>query len=156
MVQRSSRFMQYVDATPTIDTSTYATGDLIGSSAIELVLDGHGKVEKGGIIQSVIITDLAKQNANLDVVFFSTSPSATTFTDNAAFDIDDADLVRVIGVAAVFDWKSFNDNSIGQELQLALPFIMAGGNTLYAAIVSRGAPTYGATDLTIRVGVLSA
>lgn len=157
MVERASRFMQYVDVTPVVDLAAYSSGDLIGHAVMEFDLDKHGKVEKGGILQSVIITDLAKQNATLDVVFFATNPTATSFTDQAEFDIDDADLIRIIGVATVSDWKSFKDNSVGQELQLALPFIMAGGNTLYGAIVARGTPDFVSTsDLTIRIGVLSA
>ena len=150
---------RYVEQSPAVDTNAYASGDLIGSAVIEfegaVPGDGANSQTIGGLIQSVIITDLAKQSANIDVVFFDANPSNTTFTDNAAFDPADADLPNVIGVVSVTDWKAFNDSSMGQALQVALPFVLDSGNTLYAALVSRGAPTYGASDITVRVGILA-
>ncbi len=157
MARRSSRSIQYVDVTPTVDLAAYGTGDLIGHAVMEFNFNMLGKVKKGGFIRSVIITDLAKQSQNLDVVFWATEPTGTTFTDQAALDIADADLVRVIGVAAVTDWKAFADNSIGQLHGLDIAFVLGGGNTLYASIVSRGTPDFVSTsDLTVRVGVQSA
>lgn len=155
----TSSFQKYVEATPTITTSAYATGDLVGTAVIQLTdaVEGDAlqKGTVGGLIQSVIITDLASQSAALDVIFFDANPSNTTFTDNAAFDIDDLDLVNIIGFAQVTSYAAFADNSVGQDLQLAIPFVLDTSNILYAAIVSRGTPTYtGTTDLTIRVGIL--
>ncbi len=156
MVERSSGSMHYVDVTPIVDLAAYATGDLIGHAVMEFDLDLLGKIVKSGVIRSVIITDLAKQSQNLDVVFWASEPTATTFTDQAALAIADADLVRVVGVAAVTDWKAFADNSIGQ-LFLELPFVLGGGNTLYGSIVSRGTPDFVSTsDLTVRIGVSAA
>ena len=145
----------YIEATPTVDTAAFATGDLIGAAAIELSGATGGNEIHGGMIQSVIVTDLAKQSAALDIVFFDADPSNTTFTENAAFDPDDADILNIIGVAAITDWKAFNDSSVGQALNLAIPFVADTKNKLYAVIVSRGAPTYGASDVTLRVGVLA-
>lgn len=154
-----SQMLRYVEATPTIDTGAYATGELIGSEAI--VLEGAvggdaGSKLVGGILQSVVITDLSKQSANLDVIFFDVDPSNTTFTDNSAFDADDADLLNIIRTVSVTDWKAFNDNSQGQAHNLATPFVLDTGNSLWAVLVSRGTPTYSATALTLRVGVFSA
>ena len=132
----------------TVQAAAYATGDLVGG---KLTLTSPIS-NLGGMIQSVVITDLAKQSIAKDVVFFDTDPSGTTFTENSALDIDDTDLLNVIGIAPVNNWFGFSDNSIGQALNLAIPF---QGGTLYAAIVERGAPTYASTsDLTIRVGLL--
>jgi len=166
----------FVEATPTIEASSaYSAGDSIGAAVISLAGAtaetggltaaevreaagwGTGNETHGGMIQSVILTDLGKQSAEIDVVFFDADPSQTTFTDNAALDVDDADLLNIVGVAAVTTWKDFSDNSVGQTLNLAIPFVLEdGGNTLYAALVSRGTPTYASTaDLTLRVGVLA-
>ena len=152
--------LRYLEATPTVDTGAFATGDLIGAAAIALtgavIGDGAtGLEEHGGYIQSVVVTDLAKQSANLDVVFFDVDPSNTTFTENDPFDPHDTDILQIVGVAAVTDWKAFNDSSVGQAMNLAIPFVLENGNNiLYAVLVSRGAPTYAATDLTLRVGIL--
>jgi len=146
-------------STPTIETSLYATGDLVGPKitlATAVRVQPTGKIVKNtAMIQSVVITDLDKESKNLDVVFFDTNPSNTTFTDNAAFDIHDTDLLTVIGVVVVDTWADFNDNSVGQALNLAMPFSLGSGTDLYAAIVARSGPTYtGTTDLTLRVGIL--
>ena len=153
----------FVEATPTIEASSaYSAGDSIGAAVISLAGatagdGGTGSETHGGMIQSVILTDLGKQSAEIDVVFFDVNPSNTTFTDNAALDVDDVDLLNIVGVAAVTTWKDFSDNSVGQILNLSIPFVLEdGGNTLYAALVSRGTPTYASTaDLTLRVGVLA-
>jgi hypothetical protein len=85
----------------------------------------------------------------LDVVLFDSDPSATTFTDQAALDIADADLLKVIGVVSVTTWYAFADNSVGQARNLAIPVSSAG--SLYACLVSRATPTFAAaTDVTIR------
>ena len=157
-----SEQIRVVEATPTIQASTYGSGDSIGSAVIALsgsTIGDEGTSAElyGGYIQSVIVTDLGKQSANLDIEFFDKNPSATSFTDNSAIDINYADLINIIGTVAITDWKDFNDNSQGQALNLTLPFVLEEGNTiLYAAIVSRGVPNYtSTTDLTLRVSVLS-
>ena len=148
-----------IEQAVTVEAAAYATGELVGGKLTltvpELVAP---KFNRGGLVQSVVITDLAKQSVNKDVVFFDVDPSATTFTENAALDINDADLLNIIGVAQVLTWADFSDNSVGQALNLAIPFIIgASGTALFAAIVERGAPTYaGTSDLSIRVGILPA
>jgi len=156
-----SKLMHYIEQTPTITASAYATGDLIGSAAVEFTGavpgDTNNSETLGGLLQSVIVTDLGKQSSSLDIVFFDVNPSNTTFTENSAFDPHDTDILNIVGTVAITDWKAFNDNSQGQAFNLAMPFILDSGNILYAAVVSRGAPTYASTtDLTIRLGIIAA
>ena len=140
----------FIEQAVTVEAGAYSSGDLVGGL---LTLSG-AFVGYGGFIQSVVITDLAKQSIGKDVVFFDANPSNTTFTENSALDINDTDLLNVVGVAPVLDWFGFNDNSVGQALNLAMSFRLAGAD-LYAAIVERGAPTYASiSDLSIRVGIL--
>lgn len=144
-------------ATPVIDNGAYAAGDLMGFSEIPLMpatLD-TGLAVSTGMIQAVIIIDDDAQEVNLDVYFFDSEPSGTTFTDQAAFNPVDADLHALIGVASINDWKSQSNNSIGQALNLGMPFsLAAGSSTLYAVLVTRGAPTYAVDGLTLRVMIL--
>ena len=151
-------FTRTVKTTPTIGTSAYASGDLIGP---KLTFENacrqksEGGDEGTGLIQSVVLTDLAKQDVSIDVIFFDTDPSNTTFTDNAPFDVADADLPNIIGVAQITTYADFNDNSVGWAANLELPFdLKSRSNSLYAAMVSRGSPTYAASDLTLRVGIM--
>ena len=154
--RKTGGFTKVVTVTPTVEAAAYATGELIGGKmSFAQAVRGIDLVDATGMIQSVVITDLAKQSANLDLVFFDVDPSNTTFTENSALDINDTDLLTIIGVVAITDWKDFSDNSVGIALNLAMPFGLGTGATIYAAIVSRGSPTYASTsDLTVRIGVL--
>ena len=142
-----------VEATPTIDTNAYGTGDLLGTK-MELVgsgFEGRGR----GIIESVEIIDLAKNTVDVDVVIFDANPSGTTFTNNAAFDIADADLPNVVCVIPVTSHFDFNDNGISIAKNVGCPFRLAQGSTsLYAALVIRATATYAtAADISLRVGI---
>lgn len=139
---------------PTVDTAgAYAAGDLIGG---KLTFDaiGYGD-EWGGLIQSLCIADRAKQDANLDIVIFGQDPTGTTFTDQAAFDVADADLLKIIAVVPLTSYKDFADNSFAGVSGLAVPFLADESNQIYVAVVSRGAPTYvAANDLFLTIGTV--
>jgi hypothetical protein len=142
-----------ISVAPTVDTSAYASGDLVGPKQ---TLTGAGFAGVyTGTIHSVTITDLENQNADFDLVIFSTDPTGTTFTDNVAFDIADADLPKVICVIQVTTNVAFADNGV----------VIANGNncvfdatastgTLYAAPVIRSAGTFTASGLTFRYSIL--
>lgn len=148
----------WLSVTPTVDTSAYAAGDLIGgklSVDLSFFRDHELLALKG-----LVLADKAKQSAALDVLFFGADPSATTFTDNAAFDPADADLAKVIAALplASADYLAFSDSSLvvatGIEIPLALDAADAS-LSLYVALISRGAPTYAsAADLVLRLGVM--
>lgn len=146
-----------VEATPTITAGAYSTGDLVGA---KITLTGavvSALTRPSGIVHSVVLTDLAAQSADYDVVFFDTDPSNTTFTDNAAFAPADADLINVIGVAQLTTHSAFSDNGVSFAFGTNIPFKITdtSTNALYAALVVRAAPTYASTsDLTLKVTVL--
>ena len=142
----------FAEVAAVCDTDILAAGDLVGG---KLTFSSFSApAGSGGVIESVVITDLAKQSTAKDVVFFDVDPSNTTFTENVALDIHDTDILNIVGVAQVTTWVDFNDNSVGQALNLNMPFVVASGTSLFAAMVERGTPTYGATsDLQVRVGV---
>ena len=158
MTRKIGAYSTILTATPAISTDIYADGDVIGSAEISLPLAvrADGLVESSGIIQAVIVTDLAAQGANLDIYFFDRELTNTTFTDNGSWDISDIDLLTLIGVGAITDWRTLNSNSNGQLLNLGIPFVIpAGATTLFAVMVSRGTPTYTTSlDLTLRVAIL--
>ena len=140
-------------ATPVIDTAIYASGDLIGT---KMTLAGAAKLSRVGRINSIVIADQAKQDAAIDVIFFDSNPSTTTFTDNAALDVADADTLKIIASVKIVaaDYSDFADNSVATKA-VDLGFATVGGGDLYACLVSRGTPTYAAaTDLQLRVVVL--
>lgn len=141
-----------VEATPTISTSAYTAGDQVGGK-ITLA----GAVDPSvfsGVIASVEILDRDSEEVDIDVVFFDTDFTASS--DNAAFDPSDTDLLNVVCYVTVADYSTFSDNSVGLARNVNCPFKLTAPNqSLYAALVTRGTPTYTATsDLTLRVGIL--
>jgi hypothetical protein len=142
-------------ATPTVSASpAYSTGDNVGG---KITLTEVARAAMGsGLIQSVVITSKSLQTATFDVIFFNSDPSGSTFTDNAAQALVDADLSKVIGVAQCTTVVALSAESIHQASGLALPFALTGGaTTIYAAIVVRGTPTLGSTsDIHLSVRIL--
>lgn len=143
-----------ITAIPTVSTSpAYSAGDLIGGK-ISLA-NASRAATLGGTITSVVLSDKAKQSAATDVVFFTADPSNTTFTDNAALAVNAADLINIVGVVPITSWSSFSANSVGYANGVGLGFTLAAGTTLYAALVSRGTPTYASTsDIQLTVGIV--
>lgn len=136
--------------------AAYGTGDVLGNTspiAIEVVRGKNGT----GILQSLIIQDLSKQSIALDMVVFDSNPTATTFTDNSALDIADADITRVIGVVSVAstDYAEFNDNSVATKTGAGLVLQNYSDlNKVWVCFVTRGAPTYVANELSAVIGIL--
>lgn len=147
--------IDFAKATPVVSVSpAYSLGDLIGT---KLTLAGPGY----GIVESIILVDQANQKSAIDVVFFQSNPTATTFTDNGALDIDDTDMLRIIGTVSILaaNYISLADNAVA-TIQCNLPYYLNpdgqnGAISLYACLVARGTPTYVATtDVQIGVGIV--
>lgn len=142
-----------VEAAPTCDTNAYTAGDLIGGKLT--LSNATAYTVYSGIISNVVIEDKDAESTDIDVVFFDTDPSTTTFTDNAAFDPSDTDLLNIICVVSVTTDVTFNDNGLSYALNQNCPFRTPGSNTIYAALVAREAVTYtSSSDLLLRVGIL--
>lgn len=111
-------------------------------------------------MQSLIVQDLSAQSGALDIVIFDSNPTATTFTDNSALDIADADLPKVIGVVSIAasDYDSFADSVVATKTGIGLPIKSIAGNTtsgqLWICPVSRDTKTYVADELSLAFGVL--
>lgn len=134
--------------------AAYTTGDVLGSTSPILFTPAR-IIGGSGIIQSIYIHDLSKQSIALDVVIFSQNPTGTTFTDNGALDVADADLpkVRVVSIVAA-DYAAFADNSVATKMGINLPFKTSQNGDLWFCLVTRGAPTYVANELSVAFGIL--
>ena len=139
-----------------VSGAAYATGDVLGDLSpiqIEVVRGKNGTA----ILHSLIIQDLSKQSVAIDMVIFDSNPTATTFTDNSALDIADADLPKVIGVVSVLtgEYAAFNDSSVATKSGISLPIQNIASSTfVWVCFVSRGAPTYVADELSVVIGLL--
>ena len=137
---------------PTDAGSAYAAGELIGAK-IELasVLD----VNSGETtLQNVILTDLAQQNVEGDILFFSSDPTSTAFDNNAAFVLDSNDLDKVCARVNVssLDYLDLASNSIYQPAVIPEKFMDGtSGTSLWACLISNAVVTYvGSADLNLQ------
>ncbi len=145
--------------TPTVSTTpAYTAGDVVGGKQTfaSVFRTGVGS----GILQSLSIIDKSSQAAGMVLTFFSADPSASTFTDNAAFAINAADMAKVVAQVVVPN-TAYNPSlggiqfaqvaGIGKVLAMA-----AAGTTLYMVAYTTGTPTYGSTSaLTFGIDVLN-
>lgn len=144
-----------VSPTVTIDTAAYTAGDLLGGKLT--LTDAVRVVGSSGIVQSIVLIDQDNEKREIDVVFFDSDPSGTTFTNNAALDVADADMAKIVGTVKITsaDYISFADNAVATRSAIGLAFKTDGSRDLYAALVVREAPTYTATtDIALRVTIL--
>lgn len=131
-----------ISVTPTISAGAYTANDNVGG----LMKFKDPAIVKGEtvIIHGASLGDAAKQSVNTDLVIFREKP-ASTFTDNAEQVISDADLPLILHVLNFTSYDAFSANSSAQinDIKITVPVTSDG---IYAALVTRGTPTYVATS----------
>jgi len=137
--------------TPTIDTDAYTANDNVGGL---LEFANAARVSGGGgLLNKVVIIDDAKQDAELELWLFD-----RTFTqgaDDAAWSPSEADLENLVDVVSTADGTYYDTASQGVcVIELARRYDL-NGTSLFGRLVTRGTPTYAATDdLTVKVGLI--
>lgn len=154
--QESGEFTRLISVTPAVQNAAYAQNDLIGGkmTIANAALSDYGT----GRITSVTLCSKIAITVDVRVIFFTSDPSNTTFTENGALAIDAADAAAVCGFV-------FLDQSVvGLDLgtpdvmhlgDLNIPYeITEAGSSLYACMKIDGAHTPGTTsDITMRFGL---
>lgn len=143
-----------VTATVTGSTSpAYAAGDLVGGV---LTFADCLSVLKGGILNSIKLRSKSVQTAGFKLYLFSANPAATTWTDNAAPNLNAADLPNLIGMYSL----TGNDSGLGTMTIYSLDGIGSiientASSNLYGVLVTTGTPTLvSTTDLSVSIGVV--
>lgn len=141
-------------ATVGVDANAYSSGDLLGTKLTLSSVLPFANNEP--YLFDVVVQDLTAQKSALDVILFDADPTGTTFTNNGALDIADADLPKIIGVVSVAatDYVDFADSSVACVSKV-IAVNPASGKNLYACLVARGTPTYAANELSIAFGFLA-
>ena len=148
-----------IEQTPVITAGIYSTGDALGG---KLTFEYSARRPGGtGTIMSLTIVDEADQGVALDLILFNKDFSATA--DNAAIAISDADAINIIGIINVAsgDYTDTGANKTAELTNVKLKFKCkedwADDNTgkkLYGQLVTRGTPTYAATnDITVKLKI---
>ncbi len=144
-----------VSVTPTLDTNIYASGDqLCTANVLTAALDNT----KGtGAILSVIVLDKQKRNAAMEILFFNSEPTIASAV-NAALDISDSEMAaKFLGKVSVAgaDYIDLLGCSVCAKVNVGILLQgVAGSRDLYMVLQSKGTPTYAASDLVIKVGIL--
>ncbi len=108
-----------------------------------------------GIIHAVTVLDLDNQKVALDVFFFDSDPSASTFTNNTAVSLNSADRAKIIGKASIGAGDYANIASgiaVATVSNVGIP--VDSGATVYVAIVTQATPTYTTGTMIVTVGAL--
>jgi len=140
-----------VAQTPTITAGAYSAKDAVGGL---LTFANAVRVSGGmGVIESVVVTDLAMQSAELVLVLFDRT--FTAMADNAAWDPSDADMANCEGhiVIGTGNYRAFTDNAEATVTDQPLHFA-CNGTSLFGQLYCTGTPTYASTtDLTVKLKI---
>jgi hypothetical protein len=124
----------------------YASGDALGTQIAFTV-------PQSGLIQGAVFVNQSAQSIALDIILFKDFFDGGT--DNAAFDMTDANYVRLIGGISISTFFSFNDNVYAQAFNLGIPYNLGDKNLLWVQAVIRGIVTAVAvSDYTLRLLIL--
>ena len=143
-----------IKVTPVITAGAYSANDIVGGN---LTISNAGRRPAvGGLIKTLTVIDKAKQNAELNFLFFSAL--AGTYLDNAAEAISVADGLSCLGIDSILatDYKNmanFSIASIFVGLE-GIPFSVVTRD-LKLLVRTPGTPTYVSTsDLLFVFGVV--
>lgn len=143
-----------VPVTFTLDTSAYASGDLLADT--QEVASAVRVPDGTGVLTSLVLNDKDDQGMALYVVLLSAN--RTLGTENAAPTITDAHADDILGIIpiATTDYLDLGGAKVATLRGLTLPIkAVTGGTAIYVALVnSTGTPTYTASGLTARLGIL--
>jgi len=143
-----------IDITPTMDTSAYASGDvLFDATAVPNISTVGGKE---AWLNSVVLIDADDQKAALDLIFLSANVSVGTA--NAAPSISDANAANFLGRVSIAtaDYYDLGGVSVAEikGIQTMLKAADEATSCYVAAVNGTGTPTYTASGLKLRLGVL--
>jgi hypothetical protein len=140
--------------TLSLDTSAYAAGDVLADTQ---VLTSLFRITDGtGVLQSIQVIDQDDQKQAIDFYYLSANNSLGT--ENSAPSISDANAVEIVGPfsVAAADYKDLGGVSVAKISNIGQPIIAATGtaNGYIAAVCNSGTPTYTASGIKLRLGIL--
>jgi hypothetical protein len=143
-----------INTSSPIQTSTavFAANQVIGSGIN--VLSG---APPQGFIQAINITCKSTVNAQVDVMFFTSSMPNTTFTDHSSIAISSLDAFSLGPVVNVTNWAYCGTAaSVGNANGLAYEYWSGQTQQLYFALVARAALIVNSTaDFQVAVTIVS-
>ena len=140
-----------ISQTPTVTAGAYAAGDAVGGL---LTFANAGRASTlGGVIKDLLILDDAGQDVELELWLFNAT--FTAMADNAAWAPSEADLRKLVGIISTADgaWFAAGTPSVAR-VEASQRYDLVG-TSLFGQLVTRGTPTFAATDdVTVKIGLL--
>lgn len=142
------------DVTLVLDTAAYAAGDVL---FVTQLLNGILRIPDGtGIVQSIQVIDQDDNGVAFDLYFLSANVAMGTI--NVAPSITDANAVNILGVVSVAttDYKDIGGAKVASIRNIGLPVkALTGTDDLcIAGVNGAGTPTFTASGIKLRIGVL--
>ena len=140
--------------TVTVTAGAYHANDNIGG-----LLTLTNVAESPGVglrLTQISVVDSANQKAQLEFLFFSSNPSASTFTNNDAPVIHANDVSKYLGRVAVMasDYLTVGAKAVACVSNIGLALVANASRNLYCVILTPGTPTYVATtDLIVNLAL---
>ena len=131
-----------ISQTPVVTAGIYAANDVVGGllTFANAVRNSGG----GGIVKSLIILDDAGQDAALELWLFS--QTFTAIADNGPWAPSEADLRSLVAIIATADGGYYAAGTPSAARVEASQRYDLVGTSLFGQLVTRGTPTYAATD----------
>jgi hypothetical protein len=147
--------IQFVDVALSLDTSAYASGDVLADT--QVVTGALRAADALGLIQSVMVLDEDDQGTPFTLYFLDANVSLGS--ENAAPSITDVNARSILGAVSVeaSDYADLGGCKVAFKSAVGMVVKAASGtsNIYVAAVNGTGAPTYTASGLRLRIGVLS-
>ena len=137
--------------TPTITAGLYSAGDAVGGL---LTFAGAARVATyGGVLKNVLIFDDAGQDASMELWLFS--ETFVAMADNAPWAPSEADLRNLVAIIPTSDGAWFAAGTPSVARIEVSQYYKCAATSLFGQLVTRGTPTYAATDdVTVIIGLL--
>lgn len=142
--------------TLSLDTSAYASGDLLADT--QEVPFAFDETDSAGILQSIEVIDKDDQGAAFDIYVLDANVSFGT--ENSTPSISDTNAESILPgmpiAVGTGDYKDLGGVKVAGLSTLALPVKSAvQSRSIYIAVVNgSGTPTYTASGIVIRLGIL--
>ena len=137
--------------TPTITAGLYSAGDAVGGL---LTFAGAARVATyGGVLKNVLIFDDAGQDASMELWLFS--ETFVAMADNAPWAPSEADLRNLVAIIPTSDGAWFAAGTPSVARVEVSQYYKCAATSLFGQLVTRGTPTYAATDdISVKIEVL--
>ena len=140
-----------ISRTPTVTAGAYVANDAVGGllTFTNAVRSSGG----GGVVKDVIILDDAGQDVEMELWLFNAT--FTAMADNAPWAPSEADLRKLVAVATTGNGAWFAAGTPSAAVIEVSQRYDLTGTSMFGQLVTRGIPTFAATDdVTVIVGLL--